>query len=86
MSFTRAVPGVVVIRVENSVRHWREIHDGYTLCATMPPEGGTSVGQIRYRRWSYETRPGQLLLMEPGELHVTRAIQGAATFDLVHIE
>lgn len=81
----RELPGVVAVSVGNSRRCFREIHDGYVLCAVMRPPEGESRGVIRYRRWSYDVEPGQVLLMEPGEVHVTRSLQGTANFRMLRL-
>lgn len=76
----------IAVSVDHTSRCWREFHDRYTICATIEPKAGISHGAMRYRSKDFEIEPGQLLFMEPGELHVTKALDGTASFRLLQIE
>src|SRR6478672_8833353 len=82
----RGLPGALVMSVDNSDHCWRSFHEGYTIATVLPPTGGgPSEGRVRYRTWEYTTAPGSLMLMEPGELHVTRHVAGLARFRLLQL-
>jgi AraC-like DNA-binding protein len=82
----RGLAGVLVTSVDNSDHCWRSFHEGYTVATVLPPsDGGLSEGRVKYRTWEYTTAPGSLMLMEPGELHVTQHIAGLARFRLLQL-
>lgn len=70
-----SVAGVDVIDVRDSLRLWQVFHEGYDLCAI--PASGNDPSGASY--WWYRGRlrtatVGEVMLTEPGELHVTRRI------------
>ncbi|HEX8359702.1 MAG TPA: AraC family transcriptional regulator [Longimicrobium sp.] len=75
-----ALPGVEVMRVEGSYRLWRWYHDTYALCTAY---GGT--GEVQYRQGIHSVRPGDTLLMEPGEVHTDRRVEGPAAFRVLYV-
>lgn len=65
------LPGTEVPWAEDSGRLRRVYHDTYTVCAPLSP-----ASQWFYRRRELRTETGGLMMMEPGELHVTRRMPG----------
>jgi AraC-like DNA-binding protein len=78
------VPEVEVFAVENSGRLWRAYHETYAVCTCLPSVP-RAAAEWRYRRRTYATRPGGLMLMEPGEVHVTTKVHGVGTFRVLLI-
>jgi AraC-like DNA-binding protein len=75
------LPGVELMLVENTTRLYRWFHESYDLCI-VPVAGNSSDASSsgRFRRWGYSAMPGSLLLMEPGDVHVTTAASGRASY------
>jgi AraC-like DNA-binding protein len=76
-----ALPGVELMVVERSDRLWRAYHETYGVC--LPPLAANPRGG--HNEWWYRGRLqrqsiGELSLVEPGELHVTRRVTGPASF------
>lgn len=65
------LPGTELLWVEQSGRLWRVYHETYTVCAPVAP-----ASEWFYRRRELRTGIGGLMMMEPGELHVTRRMPG----------
>lgn len=81
----RPQPGVEILSVEGSHRHWCEAHDAFTV-AVVHREQGELVAEWRTRCRSLSTERGGLMLIEPGDVHVTQRVharRGAADFDVV---
>lgn len=81
----RPQPGIEVVSVENSHRHWCEAHDGFSI-ALIHREQGELVAEWRTRCRSLSTERGDLMLIEPGDVHVTQRVRarvGAANFDVL---
>lgn len=77
--------GVEILSVQNSHRHWREAHDHFTV-ALVHREQEELVADWRTRCRTLSTERGGLMLIEPGDMHVTqrlKARRGAASFDVV---
>lgn len=74
--------GVEVLRAERSPRLWRVFHEAYAICT---PFDGAS--RWDYRAQSHYTTVGDLMLLEPGEVHATRVILGPrhASFKVIFI-
>jgi len=51
------------------MRLWRIFHSNYAIC-TMPDMGG-GAAEWRYRHKGYVSSANHLMLIEPGEIHVT---------------
>lgn len=77
------LPGVEIMRVEGSRRHWRVYHETYTVC-TVPACNAFSAEWV-YRRKTHLAEPPVIMFMEPGELHVNKSMPGAATFWVLDI-
>lgn len=76
-----SLPGVEVMEAA----HWTDpcvvYHERYTVCTMLK-----SDLEWRYRRRLYEGGPGRLMVMEPGEAHVTTAVGGAGTFAVLMVD
>lgn len=80
------IPDGLVVAVDNSERLWRELHSTYTFTSVLAPRhSGLSQGEIHYRKWRVTAEPGVLLLMEPGETHVTKNVVGSACFRVLQL-
>jgi AraC-like DNA-binding protein len=85
LSVARPQPDIEIVSVEGSHRHWCEAHDHFTV-ALVRREQGELVADWRTRCRSLSTELGGLMLIEPGDVHVTervRARVGVADFDVV---
>lgn len=82
-----ALPGVEVMTGERSPHLWRVYHETYTVCF-VPPERNPRGFHVdwRYRGRSLTHPAGGALLMEPGEVHVTRRLSGPASFWVLQID
>lgn len=82
-----ALPEVEIMVGERSPRLWRVYHETYTACL-VPGEWNPPGFQVnwRYRSRGLTHPAGGALLMEPGEVHVTRRLSGPASFYVVQIE
>jgi AraC-like DNA-binding protein len=81
----RPLAGVEILSVQHSHRHWREAHDDFTI-ALVHREQEELVADWRTRCRTQSTERGGLMLIEPGDMHVTqrlKARRGAASFDVV---
>ena len=74
-----ALPGVEILAVDSSPRLWRVYHDTYSIC-TVLNRGRDGVCEWRYRGRDYSATKRSLMMMEPGELHVTKRLSYAGTF------
>lgn len=80
-----ALPGVELLRVESSARLWRVYHDTYSICTVL--DRGTRLrSEWRYRGRDHVATEASLMMMEPGELHVTRRISHAGSFRVLLID
>jgi len=73
-----ALPGAEVLVVEDSSRLWRVYHETYTVGTIL--DTGAGGAEWMYRHKSYLVETGALMLMEPGELHVTTKVLFPASF------
>lgn len=82
-----ALPGVEMMIGERSPQLWRVYHETYTACL-VPGERNPSGFHVdwRYRSRSLTHPADGALLMEPGEVHVTRRLSGPATFWVIQID
>ena len=76
-----ALPGVELLDVEDSWRLWRVFHESYGFCI-VPRAGNDPRGESHwwYRGADHVTRPGAAILLEPGEIHITRRFVRPARF------
>lgn len=87
VSVSRPLRGVEVVSVEGSHRHWCEAHDTFTV-ALVHKNQGDLLAEWRTRGRSVSTERGGLMLIEPGDNHVTQRVTaraGAADFDVLRI-
>lgn len=63
------------LEVKNSQRCWSFFHEAY--CVTLVTGGH---GRWRYRRRDADITPHSLMLMEPGEVHATTAVDSPGDF------
>lgn len=69
------LPGVEILRGERCTRLFTVFHETYDVSAVY-----AAPGDWRYRHRDYVQRPGQLSLMEPGEVHRNVRTHGPTTF------
>ena len=86
-SFTISCPvaNVEVVSVRQSHRHWREVHDNFTLAVVHRDSGGV-IADWHTRARALSTEGGGIMAIEPGDVHVTQRLKlqtGAASFDIV---
>jgi AraC-like DNA-binding protein len=85
LAVSRPLPGVKLLSVRHSHRYWREAHDSFVFTAVYR-EQDELVAEWRTRGRSLLSRPGDIMGMEPGDVHVTQRLtarRGAASFDVV---
>lgn len=81
----RPLPGLEIVSVRGSHRHWREAHDSFTL-ALIHRDKKRVVADWHTRARSVSTEGGGIMAIEAGETHVTQRLKlegGAADFDIV---
>ncbi len=81
VSVRRAADGVDIFTVRSSSRLWRAVNDCYIITVAR-----TGLGSWGYRQRQWQTGEGWLMLMEPGEVHVTLEVRHPADFDVVRVE
>jgi len=85
LSIAKPERDIEIVSVEGSHRHWSEVHDGFTV-ALIRREQGELVAEWRTRCRSLSTERGDLMLIEPGDVHVTKRVRarvGGADFDVI---
>ena len=84
------LPALQVLHGRSSQRLWKVWHERYALCVLYAcwddARGRDGATLWRYRGKDFTTAPGELMLMEPGECHVTRAVFGLGDFDVFEID
>lgn len=75
-----ALPGVEILEAENCAHHWKVFHHTYSICQIWDIPGQNDFTKWRYRKQEVVSRRGDLMLMEPGEIHVTERLGGPGTF------
>jgi AraC-like DNA-binding protein len=76
-----SVPGVEIMDAANWTDPCVVYHERYTVCTMLKNDL-----EWKYRRRLYEGGPGRLMVMEPGEAHVTTAVRGPGTFAVFMID
>ena len=79
------LPGVEVLAVEHSPRLWRLHHETYSIC-TVLDRGTRLMADWRYRGQDHVATECSLMMMEPGELHVTRRVTQPGSFRVLLID
>jgi len=78
-----ALPGVQVMTVRDSCRLIRYYHETYSICSLL--QLGCRGPEWVYRGRTHEAVDGDIMLMEPGELHVTKKVEMAKHYAVVMI-
>lgn len=82
VTLARPSPAMELMSVTGSNRHWTEVHTQVCMAFVRPEQPGVeAVWQTRAR--TITTRSAGLMLIEPGDVHVTRAVSKPADFDVV---
>jgi AraC-like DNA-binding protein len=74
--------GVEVMRVDRVARRWRVFHETYTVCTVLDAEG---EAEFTYRARLHRADAGDILLMEPGELHANTRITPPGSFRVLFV-
>jgi AraC-like DNA-binding protein len=85
LSVVKPQPDIEIVSVAGSHRHWCEAHEDFTV-ALVHREQGELVAEWRTRCRSLSTERGGLMLIEPGDVHVTKRVRarvGVADFDVI---
>ena len=75
------VPGTELMVAYASARVWRVLHDRYVLCGCR-----AAAAEWRYRGKSHSLNDGNLMLMEPGEMHCNTTVYKPADFKVLMID
>jgi AraC-like DNA-binding protein len=76
------MPGLEILSVVDCPRLWRWFHETYTICSIF-----RMVDNVwRYRARQYAAFQGYLMMMEPGETHVTEKMGSEATFQVLMLD
>jgi AraC-like DNA-binding protein len=85
LSLSTPRSGVELMSVRGSRRHWRAAHESFTFALLSEAEPGLRV-EWQTRGVSATTLAGQVMCIEPGEIHVTKRLYlgaRAADFEVV---
>jgi AraC-like DNA-binding protein len=85
IALSAPLPGIRVMSVEQSTRHWEELHEVQTVCLVHPGQGQTGAKWRCGRSPTYETGSGEVMVMELGQVHRTVQVFGAASFSVIQI-
>jgi AraC-like DNA-binding protein len=77
------LPEIEILVIDGSSRGWRVYHEAYTLAAARVTH---RVADVWYRGRSYPAEPNVALVMEPGEMHVTRRVYAPASLHAVDVD
>lgn len=69
------LPGVEIMQVAGSHRLWRWYHEVHAISVVH-----RGMAEYQYQQGSHTARPGDTLMMEPGEVHADRRVEGPAAF------
>jgi AraC-like DNA-binding protein len=71
-------PGVDLLWAEDCGRLWRWFHETYSICTLL-----SAPSDWTYRGKDLRTAKGEVMMMEPGEVHITRKLPaGVSTFQV----
>jgi len=87
ITIARPLAGIEVLSISGSTRHWRDAHDGFTLAIVHRHQPGL-LAEWRTRGRSMAARGGDLMAIEPGDVHVTERLlfpPNGADFDIVRL-
>ncbi len=79
------LPDLRIIKSQNSTRLWKYFHETYAVCTIPKQNSGGGAWSYRGKEHVVTTR-GQLMLIEPGEVHqTTKAYHPCDLFYVVQI-
>ena len=73
--------GVRVLSVANSWHRWSLFHEAYALTVA-----NAGHGRWRYQGLYRDIRPNTMMLIEPGDVHVTTRVDAPASFDTLVLD
>lgn len=73
--------GATLLSVRGSTRLWTYVHEKYCVTSVV---GGT--GQWTMDGAGYDISTASLMVMQPGDIHVTTAIAASASFDAIFVD
>lgn len=83
LAFRKPLPGMSLLSGRGSDRCWVEYHSEFKICLL----GRSSDASVSYQcRGTHKALPGELMLFEPGDHHITTRVDGRAAFDVVGLE
>lgn len=75
------LPGFFVLGVQGSQRNWTYVHE--RVCVTIVHDG---TGRWRMNGRCHDITPSSLMVMAPGDVHVTTDVCTPGTFDALFID
>src|SRR4051812_8561331 len=82
VTLARPMPSTELMSVSGSTRLWTEVHTQVCLALVTPGQLGVEA-KWRTRAKTLVTGAGGLMLIEPGDVHVTQAVSKPSDFDVV---
>lgn len=84
MTLGRVNPSLSVMSVTGSTRHWAEAHHDFCVALVTPGQPQVQA-RWRTRGRELETHAGGFMLIESGDVHVTRAVSVPSDFHVVRL-
>ncbi len=78
------LPGVEALHVTHADRLWTVYHTMYSFCSVLDSGDGHSEWSCRGR--IHQAWTGRTMLVQPGDLHVTRRITHPGNFEVLQID
>jgi len=82
VTLSRPSPDTELMAVTGSTRLWTEVHTQHCLALVTEDQAGVEA-KWRTRARTLSTGAGGLMLIEPGDVHVTQAVSKPAAFEVV---
>jgi AraC-like DNA-binding protein len=82
LTLARPTPSMELMSVRGSNRLWTEVHTQVCMALITPGQTGVEA-KWRTRARTLSTTASGLMLIEPGDVHVTQAVSQPAQFDVV---
>jgi AraC-like DNA-binding protein len=82
VTLARPVPTTELMSVTGSTRLWTEVHTQVCMALVTPGQPGVEA-KWRTRARTLSTRASGLMLIEPGDVHVTQAVSKSSNFEVV---
>ncbi|HYP89540.1 MAG TPA: AraC family transcriptional regulator [Polyangiaceae bacterium] len=82
LTLARPNPSMELMSVTGSTRLWTEVHTQVCMALVSPGQRGVEA-KWRTRARTLTARPGSMMLIEPGDVHATQAVNKPADFDVV---